>query len=143
MQDQARAERSAAVMLEQDRASAWFGIALDRVGPGVARMTLTVGEDHLNGHGTCHGGVIFALADSAFAVACNSSNRKAVAQHNTISYLSPGHLGERLTAEANVVARTGRSAITDVTVTGDDGRIVAAFRGASREIGGHHFQEDT
>jgi acyl-CoA thioesterase len=138
-----RAARSAAAMWATDTASKWAGLTLDHVGPGTARMSVTVREDHLNGHGICHGGVIFTLADSAFAFACNSHNAVAVAQHNSISYLSPGRLGETLTAEAREVALTGRSGLTDVTVTGGDGRVVALFRGASRQIGGTHFDEET
>ena len=143
MQEQERAERAAGAMLSQDHASAWFGMTLEAVGADFARMTLTVGRDHLNGHGSCHGGVIFALADSAFAVACNANNTRAVAQHNQISYLSPGALGEVLTAEARVISRAGRTGLTDVTVTAGDGRVIAQFRGASREIGGSHFDEGT
>ena len=109
---------------------------------GFARLTLTVRPDHLNGHQICHGGVIFALADSAFAFACNSHNRLAVAQHNQISYLSPGRLGEVLTAEAREISRAGKSGITDVVVTGGDGRQVALFRGASRTLPGQHFDEE-
>lgn len=136
-----RAKRAAAAMWEKDAASRWMGVSLDDVGPGHARLSLTVRPEHLNGHGICHGGVIFTLADTAFAFACNSHNRVAVAQHNSISYLSPGQGGETLTAEAREVSLTGRSGLTDVTVTGGDGRIVALFRGASRQIAGTHFPE--
>jgi len=142
MQQQRRAERAADAMLSGDHASAWFGMTLEAIAPGAATMTLTVAEHHLNGHGSCHGGVIFALADSAFAFACNSDNRRAVAQHNQISYIAPGYLGEVLTAEARVINKTGRSGITDVTVTADDGRTIAVFRGASRQIDGTHFAEE-
>lgn len=137
-----RAIRAAAAMGETDAASRWAGCVLETVAPGFARFTLTVRPEHLNGHGICHGGVIFTLADTAFAFACNSHNRVAVAQHNSISYLSPGQPGETLTAEAREVSRSGRSGITDVTVTGGDGRVVALFRGASRQIEGKHFSED-
>ncbi|MCU4652207.1 hydroxyphenylacetyl-CoA thioesterase PaaI [Roseibacterium sp. SDUM158016] len=142
MTPEERARRSAEAMWADDRASKWTGLRLETVGPGHARLSLVVRDDHLNGHGICHGGVIFTLADSAFAFACNSHNRVAVAQHNTISYLSPGKGGETLTADAREVSLTGRSGITDVTVTGGDGRIVALFRGASRQIGGTHFDEE-
>ena len=142
MSPEERARRSAEAMWAGDRASKWVGMRLDAVGPGFARMSLEVRDDHLNGHGICHGGVIFTLADSAFAFACNSHNRVAVAQHNAISYLSPGRGGETLTAEAREVSLTGRSGLTDVTVTGGDGRVVAMFRGASRQIAGTHFAED-
>lgn len=127
--------------MENDRASPWLGIKLDNVGPGTCQMSLEVADHHLNGHDICHGGYIFTLADSAFAFACNSYNRNAVAQQNQITYLSPGRGGETLVATAKEVSRTGRSGIYDVTVTGGDGRIVALFRGLSREIGGSHFEE--
>ncbi len=143
MDPKTRARRAAAAMWADDHASPWFGMALDEIGPGYARMSLTVRQDHLNGHGICHGGVIFALADSAFAFACNSHNRNAVAQHNQISYLSPGQKDETLVAEAREISLVGRSGLTDVTVTGGDGRVVALFRGASRQIAGTHFDEDT
>jgi acyl-CoA thioesterase len=93
MTPQERAARAAEAMWASDAASAWVGLSLDAIGPGTARMSMTVAPHHLNGHGICHGGVIFTLADSAFAFACNSHNRIAVAQHNSISYLSPGRGG--------------------------------------------------
>ncbi len=142
MTPQERASRVAEVMWASDNASAWAGLTLEAIGPGTARMTCVVQEHHLNGHGICHGGVIFTLADSAFAFACNSHNRIAVAQHNAISYLSPGQKGEVLVAEAREVSLAGRSGVTDVVVTGGDGRQVALFRGASRQISGNHFEED-
>ncbi|WP_284263497.1 hydroxyphenylacetyl-CoA thioesterase PaaI [Roseicyclus amphidinii] len=142
MTEEERARRSAEAMWATDAASQWLGLRLIDVGPGRAVMEMTVQDHHLNGHGICHGGFIFTLADSAFAFACNSHNRIAVAQHNSITYLSPGQPGEILRAEAVEVALTGRSGLTDVTVTGGDGRKVALFRGASRQISGQHFEED-
>lgn len=136
-----RARQSAHAMLARDNASRWLGLTLESVEPGLACMSLQLRDEHLNGHGICHGGVIFTLADTAFAVACNSRNKVAVAQHNTISYVSPGRAGERLTATAREISLTGRSGVTDVTVTGADGRVVALFRGASRQIEGVHFDE--
>lgn len=141
MTEEERARRSAKAMWATDAASQWLGLRLIDIGPGRAVMEMTVQAHHLNGHGICHGGFIFTLADSAFAFACNSHNRIAVAQHNSITYLSPGQPGETLRAEAVEVALTGRSGLTDVTVTGGDGRKVALFRGASRQIGGQHFEE--
>jgi len=129
-------------MWADDSASKWFGLTLDAIGPGHAEMSLRVEQHHLNGHGICHGGFIFVLADSAFAFACNSYNRRVVAQHNSISYLSPGQPGERLVARAQEISLTGRSGIYDVTVTAPDGRRVALFRGCSRQIDGQHFKED-
>ncbi len=143
MTPQERAERSAAAMWAGDAASKHLGMVLDTVGPGHAILSFTVRPEHLNGHGICHGGYIFTLADSAFAFACNSYNRLVVAQHNAITYLSPGQEGERLIAEAAEVSRSGRSGVYDVTVTGGDGRKLALFRGASRQIDGTHFKEET
>jgi acyl-CoA thioesterase len=136
------ARRSAAAMWARDDASKWLGMSLDAVGPGTATTSFTVEKHHTNGHDICHGGYIFTLADSAFAFACNSYNQLAVAQHNTISFLRPGKLGERLTAEAKELTRAGRSGVYDVTVTNGDGRVVATFRGASRVIDGKHFEEE-
>jgi acyl-CoA thioesterase len=141
MTEEERARRSAEAMWATDAASKWVGLRLVDVGPGRAVMEMAVEDHHLNGHGICHGGFIFTLADSAFAFACNSHNRVAVAQHNTISYLNPARDGEVLRAEAVEVSLSGRSGLTDVTVTGGDGRKVALFRGASRQIQGQHFEE--
>lgn len=141
MTPQIRAEKSAAAMWADDAASKWLGISLDQVGPGEAAMSFEVCPQHLNGHAMCHGGYIFTLADSAFAFACNSYNHLVVAQQNSITYISPAKLGERLTASAREVSLTGRSGIYDVTVTAPDGRVVAEFRGGSRQIKGQHFEE--
>jgi acyl-CoA thioesterase len=117
-------------------------MVLVRVAPGQATMTMAVRPEHLNGHGICHGGYIFTLADTAFAYACNSHNKLVVAQENTITYLSPGRKDEVLTATAQEVHLAGRSGVYDVAVTGEDGRKVALFRGLSRQISGTHFKED-
>ena len=135
------ARRSAEAMWARDDASKWLGLSLDEVGPGRAVMSFTVEKHHTNGHDICHGGYIFTLADSAFAFACNSYNQLAVAQHNTISFLRPGKLGERLTAVAREVTRAGRSGLYDVTVSNAEGKAIAEFRGASRVIDGRHFEE--
>lgn len=136
------ARRSAEAMWSKDAASKWLGAALDDVGPGTARMSMTVEKHHTNGHDICHGGYIFTLADSAFAFACNSYNRIVVAQHNVITFIAPGKRGDRLTADAREVARYGRSGIYDVRVTDQDGRLIAEFRGASRVIDGKHFEDE-
>lgn len=136
------AERSAESMFEKDRASQFLGLTLDAVGPGTATMSMMVQEQHCNGHGICHGGYTFTLADSAFAFACNSYNKVAVAQHNTITYHRPGRLGDRLIATAQEVALNGRSGLYDVAVRNGDGDLVASFRGASRVIEGEHFSDD-
>jgi acyl-CoA thioesterase len=137
-----RARRSAEAMWTDDRASQAMGMKLTAVGPGTATATMTIRDDMANGHGIAHGGYIFALADSAFAFACNSYNTRVVAQQNAITYLTPGHVGERLTARCTEVHRAGRSGVYDVTVTGEDGRQIALFRGQSRQVSGAHFAED-
>lgn len=141
MDPQEKAEKSARAMWSEDNASPWFGMTEPRVTPGGAVMSLEVQAHHCNGHHICHGGVIFALADSTFAFACNSYNQRAVAQHNTISYLAPGRLGDTLTATATELASVGRSGLYDVMVTNQDGVQIAAFRGASRTVKGTNFQE--
>jgi acyl-CoA thioesterase len=142
MTPQERAERSAVAMWAADDASKWLGAELDAVGPGTARMSMRVEKHHTNGHDICHGGFIFTLADSAFAFACNSYNRTTVAQQNSISFVAPGRLGDTLTAEAVEVAVSGRSGVYDVTVTNQDGAVIALMRGCSRTIKGVNFEED-
>ena len=128
------AQASAAAMWADDAA----GVALDMrvldVGPGFARLDMPIAPHMVNGHGTCHGGFIFTLADSAFAYACNSYGQRAVAQHCTITYVAPGRKGTRLTAEARERNRTERSGIYDVTVRDDAGTVIAEFRGHSRTL---------
>ena len=120
-------------MWEADAASQGLGMVLEEAGPGIARVSMPVGPHMLNGHGSCHGGFIFALADSAFAFACNSRGRSAVAQSCSITYLRPVHAGQRLVATARELALAGRSGLYDVSVATADG-VVAEFRGQSREV---------
>ena len=128
-------------MWASDRASNWFGMRLKDVNEGAATLELDVEKHHCNGLGICHGGVTFALADSAFAFACNSRNQATVAQHNTISYVAAARLNDRLSATAREVSLTGRSGIYDVTVTNQDGTVIAIFRGCSRAVRGQLFEE--
>jgi len=137
-----RARRSTEAMWASDDASKWLGMDIAEVGPGRAVLTMTVEKHHTNGHDICHGGVIFSLADSAFAFACNSYNKHAVAQHNTITFIAPGQLGDRLTATAREISLRGRNGIYDVTVTNSEGATIAEFRGCSRIINGQHFAEE-
>jgi len=104
-------------------------------------MSMDVQPHMLNGHGICHGGYIFTLADSAFAFACNTYNQLSVAQQNQITYVQAGKLGERLIATATETSKTGRSGTYDVIVTGEASRTVALFHGLSRTIKGQHFPE--
>ena len=136
-----RAQSSAAAMWAGDAASRWFGMEITAVDEGTATLRLKVAENHVNGHGICHGGITYALADSAFAFACNSRNQATVAQFNSITYLAPARLGDRLTAVAKEVSVTGRNGIYDVRVFNQDGLRIAEFRGHSRAIGGVLFDE--
>jgi len=129
------AQRCADVMWADDVASRQLGMRIEAVASGTATVSMTVRDDMTNGHGTAHGGFIFALADSAFAFACNSHNERAVAQACDIVFTAPARLGDRLVANAHERHRFGRNGIYDVRVSrGDD--VVAEFRGRSRAIGG-------
>ncbi|WIY26438.1 hydroxyphenylacetyl-CoA thioesterase PaaI [Parasedimentitalea psychrophila] len=136
-----RAEKSGEAMWAQDHASKWAGMEIAHMDEGVATLQLTVAQHHCNGHGICHGGVTFMLADSAFAFACNSRNQSTVAQHNVISFTAPGRLGDQLTASARELSLSGRNGIYDVTVTNQQGQTIAEFRGMSRAIKGQLFDE--
>ncbi len=136
------AQASADAMWSTDGASQWLGMRLIEVDEGQATMTLQVERQHCNGFGMGHGGITFSLADSAFAFACNSRNVRTVAQHNSISYLAPAMLGDTLTATAREVSLTGRSGIYDVTITNQEDKKIAEFRGNSRAIGGNLFEPE-
>jgi acyl-CoA thioesterase len=131
----ARAQACAAAMWAEDRASPGLGMRLEEAGPGRAVLTMRITETMVNGHGICHGGFIFALADSACAFAANSYGERAVAQHASISFLRPGQPGEMLRAEAAERVRGGRSGIYDVRVINEQGEVVAEFRGQIRTTG--------
>ena len=128
-------------MLRNDAATRSLGMAVTGVGPGRATLTMTVRADMLNGHQTCHGGFIFALADSAFAFACNSYNMNTVGAGCTIDYLAPGREGDVLTAHAVEQALAGKSGVYDVKVSNQEGRAIALFRGKSIRVAGEVIQE--
>ncbi len=130
------AQTCAEAMWAEDRASQGLGMAVERVAPGEAVLSMTIREDMTNGHGICHGGFIFTLADSAFAFACNTYNQRTVAQHCAVTYIRSPRRGQRLTAHAVERSRTGRSGIYDVTVRDETGTPIAEFRGHSRTIEG-------
>lgn len=129
------ARRSAAAMESADAAARGAGIRLLDVGPGTAAVTLTVAERHLNGHGICHGGYVFLLADAALAYASNSHGVSAVAAGADITFLRPGVLGDELVATAVQRALAGRSGLYDVTVRAGQ-TVVAEFRGRTRQVPG-------
>ena len=135
------ARRSADAMWAEDHASKALGMRVVEVSAGRAVLEMTVRADMVNGHGIGHGGLTFSLADSAFAFACNSHNRRTVAQHCEITYLAPTRLGDVLTATAVEREREARDGTYDVTVRNPTG-VVAEFLGKSKEIRGHLFAED-
>ncbi|MBU3029461.1 hydroxyphenylacetyl-CoA thioesterase PaaI [Paracoccus marinaquae] len=139
MTPQELAEASARAMWNDDSASQRLEMSLDHIAPGEATLSMTITAAMSNGHGNCHGGYLFTLADSAFAFACNSYNQITVAQQCSISYLIPGRIGDRMTARAREVSRRGRSGIYDIRITNQDGAHVAEFRGHSRTVKGTHL----
>ncbi|MFZ4807821.1 MAG: hydroxyphenylacetyl-CoA thioesterase PaaI [Hyphomicrobiaceae bacterium] len=136
MNGEALARACADAMWAEDRASRGLGMALLEVGRGRAVVAMQITDVMVNGHGLCHGGFIFTLADSAFAFACNTYDQRTVAQHCAVTFLRAGKLGERLVATAVERSRSGRSGIYDVTVAREDGTVIAEFRGNSRTIDG-------
>lgn len=130
------AEAAAAAMQQRDRASLALGMQLLDVGPGSASMRMTVREDMANVHDTCHGGLIFTLADSTFAYACNSHNRNAVAVTCVIEYLRPARIGDVLTARGREQGLEGRNGVYDIRVENQKDELVALFRGKSTQVKG-------
>ena len=130
------ARACAAKMAETDSSQAGMGIELVEVGAGRSVLRMKVAPWMVNGYLLCHGGLIFTLADSAFAYACNTYNRQTVAQMCNITFVTPAKQGDVLTARAQEKARFGRSGVYDVTVTDQDGRTIAEFRGNSRNLPG-------
>ena len=134
------AQEVARLMWAEDRASQALGMQLLEVRPGYARISMTVRRDMTNGHGMCHGGFMFLLADSTFAFACNSHNQKAVAASAEIHFLAPAHEGDVLTAEGQEQHLAGRSGVYDTRVTDQNGKLVALFRGKSATIKGQFIE---
>ncbi len=136
-QADALAREVGASMFAADRASREFmQMELLSCEPGRAVMRMTVREPMLNGHEICHGGLIFTLADSTFAFACNSYNKVAVAAGCSIEFLRPAHLGDVLTCEGVEQTLQGRHGIYDMRVSNQRGEVVAMFRGKSAQIAG-------
>jgi acyl-CoA thioesterase len=136
-EEQRLAEDVGRDMYAQDRASQALGMNVEVIKPGHARLRMAVRENMLNGHETCHGGLIFTLADSAFAFACNACNRVTVALGAQITFIEPAKLGDILIAEATEQSRTRRTGVYDVEVTTEDGRKIALFRGNAYETKGN------
>jgi acyl-CoA thioesterase len=133
---QYRAEKAGAAMYARDRTAHALGIVLEKIAPGCSVMRMTVRGDMVNGHNICHGGMIFTLADTAFAFACNSYNQTTVALKCTIDFLAPAQLGEELVAVAEERTARGRTGVYDVGVSNGAGDLIALFRGNSYRIKG-------
>jgi acyl-CoA thioesterase len=123
-------------MYARDAAARTFGITIEEVRPGYARLSMAASPSMLNGHEVVHGGFIFALADTAFAYACNSRDETNVALNAAISFTAPGRAGQRLIATAQERSRAGRTGIYDVEVQNESGETIAFFRGTSYRVGG-------
>jgi acyl-CoA thioesterase len=130
------ARQIADTLLEREGTGPAWGVSIDDAREGYALIRMTVRDDMLNGHRIGHGGMIFALADTAFAYACNSRNENTVAQNASISFLAPAQPGDVLIAEAREVSRSGRSGVYQVSVKTAAGAVIAEFTGLSRTIGG-------
>ena len=133
---QRRAEQAAAALYARDRASQALGMRIDAVRPGWARVVMRVRADMVNGHGVCHGGIVFSLGDSAFAFACNSHNDATVAAAASIDFLAAAREGDELTAEASEAWRTKRNGIYEIVVSNQRGERIALFRGRSYRVEG-------
>jgi acyl-CoA thioesterase len=139
--EQSVARRSVRALYDGDRASQMLGITVESCAPGEARVAMRVRADMVNGHGICHGGLIFALADSAFAFACNSHGDNTVAAGAAIEFLAPGRLGDLLIAIAGERWRAGRSGIYEIEIRNQRGECIALFRGRSHQIAGRLIDE--
>jgi acyl-CoA thioesterase len=133
---QALAERVVQTLFDRDRASQALGIEILEVRPGYIRATMLVRPDMVNGHDICHGGFVFALADSAFAFCCNSFNAITVAAGATIDFLAPAHKGDRLIATARQLWRARRTGLYEIEVANQHGTAIALFRGRSHQLKG-------
>jgi len=135
------AQRCADLMWADDRASQALGMRIVEVGPGTATVSMTVRADMVNGHGIGHGGLTFTLADTAFAFACNTYNRRTVAQAAEIRFLAPTRLDDVLVARAVERRREGRDGIYDIAVHSGD-TLVAEFVGHSKQLRGTFFEDE-
>ena len=127
------ADAAAAAMFAEDRNAHAMGMIVSAVGPGSASVEMTVVESMANGLDVCHGGIIFALADTAMAFASNARGGTNLASNASIEWLAPARVGERLVAEATETHHKGRTGVYTVTVTGPDG-VIAVFQGKTKRV---------
>jgi len=130
-------------LFKRDTASQAMGMRLLSAAPGCARIGMSVRADMIQGHGTCHGGYLFALADSAFALACNSYNEATVAIGCSIDYIAPARLGDTLTADCAEQSRSGRTGNYDVRIENQLGQLIALFHGKSYKVRGAVLTQET
>jgi len=136
MNPQAIAEAVRDTMLAKDHASRSLGIECSAISPGAATVAMSVRQTMLNGFGSCHGGIITTVADTAFGLACNSHNVWTVASGFDVDIVAPAFDGDVLTAIASETSRAGRTGVYDVTVRNQDDKLVAVFRGRSYSVKG-------
>ena len=134
--EQQLAIRCSESLHSRDQTAAMLGISIESSTPGKAVMRMTVRKDMTNGHAICHGGMIFTLADTAFAHACNNTNAMTVASACHIDFVAPAFVDDVLTGTAQERSRSGRTGIYDIDVTKQDGSLIAVFRGKSHQING-------
>jgi acyl-CoA thioesterase len=135
------AERVVAAMVREDRATRALGIKLVSVEEGACCVEMKIREDMLNGHTTCHGGILFTLADTAFGIACNSRNQRTVAAAGHIDFLRPALLNDVLRATAIERSVGSRLGLYDVTLTNQRNQTIALFRGKSCRIEGSIIED--
>jgi acyl-CoA thioesterase len=136
------ADKVARAMLAAEGTGPAWGIEIEEAREGYARIRMRLTPAMLNGHGIAHGGMVFALADTAFAYACNSRNLRTVAAQASIVFLDAAKEGEVLIAEAQEAALVGRSGVCNVSVWTEGGRAIAEFQGFSRSVGGQLIGEE-
>ncbi|MCB1747851.1 MAG: hydroxyphenylacetyl-CoA thioesterase PaaI [Gammaproteobacteria bacterium] len=141
--DDALATAAGDALYARDRTAHHLGIRLDAIAPGYARMSLTVQEWMLQGHDMCHGGIMFALADTAMAFASNSRGTSHVALNANIDFLRPAFAGETLVAEAREGNRTRRTGMYDVSIVNAAGETVCHFRGRTYGTGAPVIRDET
>ena len=132
--DSKTARAVAEAMIGKCNLSQSLGMKILDAGPAYAVVEMRLEDQHMNGFSIAHGGAVFALADTAFAHACNSENILTVAQQCQVNFLKPGKAGDRLTATAQARTRSGRTGLYDVTIATDDDIVIAEFRGMSRTL---------
>ena len=136
----ALAQRVASAMLASEGTGPAWGIEIEDAREGYSRIRMRLRPDMLNGHGKAHGGMVYALADTAFAYACNSRNLRTVGAQATMVFLDGAEAGEMLIAEAQEQVVVARSGVYNVSVRTDAGRPIAEFQGFSRSVGGPYIE---